>query len=38
MGIRGIALKRSTDATAQGYGLTANNKLLSFYYQSKYCN
>ncbi|MGL5143984.1 MAG: DUF4394 domain-containing protein, partial [Acinetobacter junii] len=30
MGIRGIALKRSTDATAQGYGLTANNKLLSF--------
>lgn len=30
MGIRGIALKRSTNATAQGYGLTANNKLLSF--------
>ncbi|USA47921.1 DUF4394 domain-containing protein [Acinetobacter sp. C26M] len=30
MGIRGIALKRATDSTAQGFGLTANNKLLSF--------
>ncbi|NNP69642.1 DUF4394 domain-containing protein [Acinetobacter sp. Ac_5812] len=28
--IRGIALKRSTDSTAQGFGLTANNKLLNF--------
>lgn len=30
MGIRGIALKRASDATAQAYGLTANNKLLNF--------
>lgn len=30
MGIRGIALKRASDATAQGFGLTANNKLLNF--------
>ncbi|KKW78999.1 hypothetical protein AAV96_08835 [Acinetobacter sp. AG1] len=30
MGIRGIALKRASDAIAQAYGLTANNKLLNF--------
>ncbi|MFW1952928.1 DUF4394 domain-containing protein [Acinetobacter beijerinckii] len=30
MGIRGIALKRASDSTAQAFGLTANNKLLNF--------
>ncbi|EPG37529.1 DUF4394 domain-containing protein [Acinetobacter colistiniresistens] len=30
MGIRGIALKRAADSTAQGFGLTANNKLINF--------
>lgn len=30
MGVRGIALKRANDAMAQGFGLTQNNKLVSF--------
>ncbi|ENW04754.1 DUF4394 domain-containing protein [Acinetobacter beijerinckii] len=30
MVIRGIALKRASDSTAQAFGLTANNKLLNF--------